>query len=93
MELGRAENPTADRYKIYLDSYARDLDLKRFSADTKLEVGYDSQIKQQPVLIKFTQEFRTTPRDGKFLIGYKVSFSKFCKLASFLIFKYFFRAH
>lgn len=65
-----ADKQGAPLKKIFMDTYAKNVDFKRYSADTKFELGHECPEGS----LKYTQTINASPKDGKVVLDLQVSF-------------------
>lgn len=73
VELTTAEKKGAHPTKIFLDTYAKNVDLKRYQFDSKFDLGYECHAGRHV----YAQTVRSGPQDGKLVVDFQVRFHQY----------------
>ncbi|KAK6621829.1 hypothetical protein RUM44_001636 [Polyplax serrata] len=71
LEMGYSEQRGGQLTKYFLDTYAKNLDVKRYSVDSKFEIGRECSKGNY----KFSNMFRSMPHDNQFILDEESSLS------------------
>lgn len=66
--MGYSEQRGGQLTKYFLDTYAKNLDVKRYSVDSKFEIGRECSKGNY----KFSNMFRSMPHDNQFILDEEV---------------------